>query len=158
MLGEQPHQVSLLGIASLERVINPQAVLDKLIVEASAVDEESPEPPENVNAREGYDHGDDPEPEESVDSLVEQIERENTLHSVQVICAELYGFYVADGDAWENARVRLSAQIGLARQNRLQNLVAVKRILPIAQKHIHEINLEQGHYEIQQFDHDIWHS
>ena len=108
-----------------------------------------------IDEREGHNDAEDPEPEEGVDALVEQVEREYALHGVDVLGAELVGLDVADGDARKYLRVGLLHEIGLAAQYGLQHLEAVEGVTLAAQQRVHHVDLHHGVEQVERLDHHV---
>ena len=95
-------------------------------------------------------HEDQPEPQEDVDLLVEQVDGQHALHAVAVVVGHLAYFEVAHGDAWEAARGRPLR----ARGQVLQHLEAVQVVVRRQEGVQHE-QLPNGVADVQHLHQEV---
>ena len=110
---------------------------------------------EPVDGAEGRAQNDehDPEPEEQVDALVEEVDRQHALHGVAVdVVAELTHLEVAHRDAGEARRLRPLLILRQVFQHGDAVPVEIGR-----QEEVHEDQLQQGIAEVNDFGQHVQH-
>ncbi len=97
-LGEDPEQRLLARRFYPDVLVDDEAVVDPVVAVAGAHHKELEAPGDHVYEGGRYEDAEDPEPEECVDALVEEVECEDTLDGVCVHGSQLLCFDVTDGD------------------------------------------------------------
>ena len=117
-----------------------------------ALEGDAHEPVDEAEGR-AQDDEHDPEPEEQVDALVEEVDRQHALHGVPVdVVAELPHLEVAHRDAGEARRLRPLLVLGQVPQHGDAVPVEVGR-----QEEVHEDQLQQRVAEVDEFRHHVQH-
>ena len=110
------------------------------------------DPHNEADEREG-EHHDEPEPEEQVDLLVEEVDRQHALHGVAVdVAPELTHLEVADGDAREHTG---SGPVLVARQMREQ--VDAVPVVVGREEDVHEEQLPDDVDQVHDLDEQVEH-
>lgn len=99
ILREYSQQVLLSRCFDFDLLVDYESIINPVITIGGASNKELVAPSYHINDCERYEDTEYPEPEEGVDSLVEQVKGKDTLYCVGMRGAQFFCLYVTDRDS-----------------------------------------------------------